>query len=339
MKALFLLFAFSASAFARSSDVINGFVDIGTRDALYTEYRPAKNGKPTLFLANGLTYSTQQWQEFIQALKNIDPEVGVVAYDMRGMGRTLLANAPANYDIPFSDQVDDLHRLKEHFKIKGPTAVLGLSYGGAVALDIAVRFPNDFDQIIAMSPFLERIPEQDALIKNSVLSHRLFFPLDPRTDEELYNLYLRLLVFSTYPSVEPIVLENPFKLEAVYRMVKGAKDWQAVQVIAKLPLQKVNIIAALDDEYVKFDRMQIFLKNIPKNQIGSVALFENTKHKIPEERARLAAAWVFEILHHNPELGLGQTFVVNPQTESASNGHSLIPLKPTLRSKTCEDLL
>ncbi len=40
------------------------------------------------------------------------------------------------------------------------------------------------------------------------------------SDDDLYDLFLHQIVYATYPQAEPIVLENPFKLEATYRLVQ-----------------------------------------------------------------------------------------------------------------------
>ncbi len=73
---------------------------------------------------------------------------------------------------------------------------------------------------MAFAPFIERLTDQDLIIDGWVSEHRLLFPLDPRTKEELYDWYLRVLIYLTYPAAEPVLLENFFKLEATFRMVR-----------------------------------------------------------------------------------------------------------------------
>lgn len=347
MLNLFLALVVSVASYARPAKTTRGFVEVAAGRRLYVEYRPALNGKPTVFLLNGLTYSTREWAAFAQALTRLDPEIGLVLYDMQGMGATLLANLPVLYDIPVQNQVEDLHALKRALKISGPTASVGLSYGGAVALMYALRYPGDFDQTIAMAPFLERLPDQDHLILQSVRNHRLMFPLDPRSDEELYDLYLRGVV-ATFPLVEPVILENPFKLEGVYRMVKGAKNWNAAGEAAKLPAGQIHIVAATGDEYVKLDRMQNFLNHVPSGVLESVLFIEDPSaeillpsqkyHKIPELRPTLSAAWVHEIVSGNRHLQKGRIFNVDPQTGEARSGKIKIPLKRE-KKNDCETAL
>src|SRR5437870_4588767 len=115
MKSLILalLTLVSASAFGRFEPAVfqKGMVQIRSDRRLYVEQRKAAPGKPTILFCNGLTWSTTQWQPLVEALDKLDPEIGIVLYDMVGMGKTLLDRAPVNYDIPFDNQIQDLKQL------------------------------------------------------------------------------------------------------------------------------------------------------------------------------------------------------------------------------------
>jgi pimeloyl-ACP methyl ester carboxylesterase len=317
---------FGSAAFARDLSPRAGLVEIRPGYDLYVEHRPARRGKPTLFLANGLTYTTRQWRRFADAMTRLDPDVGLVLYDMHGMGRTLLADGPATQAIPFASQARDLRDLRRALSIRGSAAVLGLSYGGGVVLKTAAEYPDAFDQFIAMSPFLEPFPDSDHQLKRAVATHRLMFPLDPRSDRELYDFYLRGAIYSTFPVAEPSVLENPYQLEAIFRLVQGAEDWSAGRLIPRYPHDRLHLVAARDDEYVKFDRVTKFLEAVPAGLLQSVLVIEKSHHKLPEERPELSAAWVHQILTGNPDLQRGLIFSADPARDEARSGDLVIPL-------------
>ena len=313
---------------AASSNFKKGFVEIRPGRSLYVEQKLAAPGKPTLILTNGLTYSTEQWAPLVKAIEAHDPGLGLVLYDMVGMGQTLLANKPVNYEIPFNDQVLDLKDLFDHLKIAGPVSLLGLSYGGAVDLSYATRFPNDFEQIIVQSPFLGRIPAQDAWVKDKVNMNHLLYPWDPRTEDELYAWYLRVLITSTFPSAEPIILENPYKLEAVFRMVKGSLDWNAIQAAGRLPKAKLHLMTGEKDEYVPADWQQAFWAATPVAARASNLLIKGAKHKFPEDFPDFTARWVLDIVHHRANLFDGQTFIGDPRAQTT-----------TVKESVCETAL
>lgn len=316
-----------AHAFASSSAFVKGMVQIRADRRLYVEYRKAAPGKATLFLCNGLTWSTTQWQPLVDALNKVDPDIGIVLYDMVGMGKTLLDRAPVTYDIPFLDQIKDLKDLYTQLNINGPKILSGLSYGGGAVLEYLAQHPNDFDKVIAMSPFLERIPDQDNWIKQNIAAIRIAYPYNPATDDELYDYFLRQLVYSSYPMVEPIMLENPFKTEGVFRMVKGAKYWRALDNVNKFPTGKLHLMSAVNDIFVSLSSQQNFWKALPASARASHLILRLTGHKIPEERPDITAVWMMKIINGDKAISGGRVFDGDPVKGTATSGSIIIPLK------------
>lgn len=86
---------------------------------------------PAVVLIHGFTLDTHMWDDQFLPLAEY---YQVVRYDLRGFGRSTLPGA-----APYS-HADDLAALLDHLAI--PHAVLvGLSKGGAVALDFALTYP------------------------------------------------------------------------------------------------------------------------------------------------------------------------------------------------------
>lgn len=399
MKKTFLLFLLvnTAATFAKTMR-LEQMVEVRPGHRLYVQHRPAAPGRPTLFMANGLTFSTKDYDGFADAMKQLDPGVGLVLWDMVGMGKTLLAKAPANYRIPIEEQVEDLHALKSALGIHGQVALAGLSYGGALTLKHALTYPDDFDAYIPIAPMLERLPSQDMWIRqmtvwhmtsahmfwnfsffvnnlrslcvrNMLSWHRMFFPSEDRGEAELtehyqkalhsmdwmttlnnetlpdpndfeavYDFYLRILIYTTYWIPEPGVLENPFKLEGIFRMVQGVKEWNAHDIAARLPDHKIHAIAALQDEHVKIDRMDAFWDKIPDRAKASYLHLNMSQHKVPTQWPRSTAAWILQILNRNPELQRGFTFEGNPLFGYATHDRVKIPLDQD-KEGNCEPLL
>lgn len=334
MRALILTIALLGSL-ASARDLNEGFIEIRPGVQLHVEHYLAKNGQPTLFLLNGLTYNTENWTELVKYLKATNPDLGIVLYDMQGQGKTLLRTRDPRVDLPIELQVQDLRDLRKALGIQGRTLVGGESYGGAIALYYAALYPDDFEVVIALAPFLERLPDQDRWVNMQVGWHNMMFPLDPRNQDELYDHYLRKLVYSTYPMAEPSLLENPYKLEAAYRMVKGAKNWNAIETAKRLPSNKLHLLAAVDDEHVKIDRINLFWNSLPTHVRESFLLMQRTRHKIPEDRPEATAAWIHQILQGNPALKQGVTFSYDPSEGAARSGEIVIPLE----GEHCETLL
>jgi pimeloyl-ACP methyl ester carboxylesterase len=308
---------------------VKGFVQVRSDQRLYVEHRKAAPGKPTLFLLNGLTYSTAQWQPLVSALDRLDPHIGIVLYDMEGMGKTLLAKAPVNFDIPIDHQLRDLKDLVRTLapSIEGPSVLAGLSYGGGLGLEYMARHPDDFQSFISMAPFLYRLPDQDQWIQKMIRLTRSSFPSNPASDDDLYDYFLKILVYTTYPSAEPIIYENPFKIEALFRMVKGVKNWRAADSAALLPRGKLHLMAGATDPYVKLPWLKEYWESLPTATArASFVVFELTPHKLPEERPEFSAQWIMHVLRGNQHLNKGLTFIADPIKGEARSGDIVIPM-------------
>jgi len=112
--------------------IVNGlklyYVDVGPRS------------RPTIVLIHGFPMGSEMWQSQIQALRQRNR---VVAYDLRGQGRS--ETGDGQFTVEFL--VDDLIALLDALKIDG-AVLCGLSMGGYVALRAAERHPDRVNGLI-----------------------------------------------------------------------------------------------------------------------------------------------------------------------------------------------
>ena len=270
------------------------WVSVAANKELYVEYYAPAKGQPTVVLIHGLTYTTRQWAPFIKELRKYG--YGVVCYDMEGMGQTLLRYAPVRAIIPITNQADDLVVLLEKLQISKPYNIIGLSYGGGVAFNFAVRFPKKTGNLILMAPYTKPVEKVDAYIKQQVAAARLANPFNPASDDDLYEFFFRQFVYATYPTQEPIVLENPFKLEAVFRLSEGVGAFIPEHHTAQLRAKSYLMIAE-NDQYFPAAEFEHFWSLFPKQAQGGLIYIKNSEHKIPEAQPAQAAARVHEILN------------------------------------------
>jgi pimeloyl-ACP methyl ester carboxylesterase len=284
-----------------------GYLKISNGRQFWVDYTAPVNGKPTVVLVNGLTYSTKQWELFAKQLTA--KGIGVVRYDMFGMGKTLLKNIPIWKMIPYERQAQDLKDILEHLEIPEPYNLVGLSYGGAIATEFAARFPKLSNKVILMAPFTRPIKEQDEWIKQQVKINRVLNPLNPATDVQLYDFYLKQIIYSTYPAAEPISLENyPYKLEAIFRMVQSVRHWPYEKAVNMLPQKTLHLMIAGNDQYIKREVMEDAWKSVDSKTRASRIIVGGAEHKIPEDVPNFSAAWVEMIINDHPLLKDGAWF-------------------------------
>lgn len=111
----------------------------GTR--LY--YEVAGSGHP-LVLIHGFTLDTRMWDEQFEAFAQ---RYRVIRYDARGFGKS------ANPSGESYAAADDLRALLEHLGVER-AHILGLSMGGAYAVDFALCYPEATSSLIAVDSVL-----------------------------------------------------------------------------------------------------------------------------------------------------------------------------------------
>lgn len=322
---LLLLLVGSLTAFAGNR--VESLVALPDGNQVYVDYLKASPGQPTVVLLNGLTYTTGTWRKFAEPLAKLSPGTGILRYDMKGMGQTLFtAKLPVSYTISLDDQVEELHLLLQHFGLNRANLV-GLSYGSGVAVAFAARYPHEVEKLILMAPYTEAVASQDRWIHSQVKATRMMNPWNPATDDELYDFFLRNLIYSTYPSAEPVVLENPFKLEAVFRMVQGIRKFSAAKVAHLLPANSVHLMVANQDQYLDKEALEAFWSAVPNATRASRINISFTEHKIPEAIPEYSAAWVAEIVANNPKISAGRIFTGSTWDNLAKSEDAEITLR------------
>lgn len=310
MKMLLVTILSFFVSLAYADEHFQGFVELEKGREIYVDWKKADPGYPTVILLNGLTYKTTEWKKMTKEL--VERKVGVLRFDFYGMGQTLLKYAPILNVIPVEEQIRDTKALLSKLKIPKPYNLVGLSYGGGVAIGFAAKFPSEINQLILFAPFTEPLKATDDWIKSQIWYTRQVQPWNPATDDELYDFFLKQAVYTTYPSAEPIVLENPFKLEATFRLVQGIRKFRAESVVKQLPTGRVHLVVAGLDQYVPREMMETFWKQVPQKAKASFLLVNNTEHKMPESVPSFSAAWVVEVLNQNTLIKKGRHFEADP---------------------------
>lgn len=270
------------------------FIKLSRGRSLYVRWNPPTAQKEILVLINGLTYSTNQWDRMTAALmKN---GYGVLRFDMKGMGETLRKDGLPIAEINYRDQVEDLNELTTVMGLPKKLNLVGLSYGGGIALAFGGIYPDRVQNLFLMAPFTEALQSQDRWIKTQITATRIQFPFNPATDDELYDYFLKQLIYTTYPSAEPIVLEQPYKLEATFRMVQGIRKWKASSISQLLPEKSVHYMLAGNDQYIPRTVLEDFWKTVPDRSKASKIVILQSEHKMPEAIPNYAAHWIHAML-------------------------------------------
>ena len=299
------------------------YVQVAKDHAWYVEYVQPRPGYPTVILVNGLTWTTQEWSSMSSALAARG--LGVLKFDMTGMGQTLYKYGPIRLPIPYDQQARDIRVLLQQLKIAPPYNFVGLSYGGGISFAFAEMFPREVQHLVMVAPYTRPIESQDLWIRQQIAATRVMYPYNPATDEELYAFFLRQLVYTTYPVAEPVLLTHPYKLEATFQLVQGIRKFKPEDKAPEIQFG-IHLVAGDLDLTVSLQMIEDFWRKVPQRSRLSRLLMVNAQHKIPEQYPEFLAAWVTQILKKNPLLFQGRDYMGYGSKKQAASGPILIDL-------------
>lgn len=105
-------------------------------------------GDPVVTIVNGLSMRTTHWEPYFGTL----PAAGcrALSYDLLGQG---YSSKPV-LGVDFDDHVRMLKELHDHLGISKPY-IMGISFGGVVALKYAIAYPDAIAGLLPVSTFSE----------------------------------------------------------------------------------------------------------------------------------------------------------------------------------------
>jgi 3-oxoadipate enol-lactonase len=189
-------------------------------------YEVTGQGPPVL-LISGLSAPSAAWAPQVKALA---PHLQVVTFDNRGVGATDLPPEPV-YTI--AQMADDAGALLRHLKI-ARAHVLGVSMGGAIAIELALRHPRLVRSLTLASAWVEG----DARFLHTLeswmaLAYRV--PVEERLRHVVYPWLFAPAFFATKENVETAFQRtmgypHQTKAEAIERQGRGIVAWNGTRV-------------------------------------------------------------------------------------------------------------
>ncbi len=112
---------------------------------LQTNYHDIGTGDPVLFI-HGSGPGVSAWANWRLNMPVLGQKFRCIAPDMVGFGYTA---APEGYEYSMENWVAHLRGLVEALEL-GPVSIVGNSFGGALALAYAIRYPEDVNRLVLM---------------------------------------------------------------------------------------------------------------------------------------------------------------------------------------------
>jgi pimeloyl-ACP methyl ester carboxylesterase len=301
----------------------SGYIDVEAH-SLYVEYSAPLAGFPTLILLNGLSDNTESWNGLLSAFKL--PGYGFLRFDFRGQGRSLAHEIKESGcfedHVYVEDQSRHLDLVLEHFGISEPLHMVGMSYGGGVALHFAAHHPERVRKLILVAPYVIRLDQAQAIQRLWAGQIELMrgMGLFPGSSFEIaqkwYNQFLNHYMHHRFQRVIP----DETVRKACIQLTFGIMNFNAFPLFKSLPESSFHLISGGRDTLVPQGLYSEVWSKLPQNVKGSWLCVEDGEHLLLEQYPNYLASWIERVLKGDPRVMQGQK--INGRGYSFEFGHT-----------------
>jgi proline iminopeptidase len=238
-------------------------------------YVEVGEGLPCLVMHGGLGGDHSSLHPWLDPLGDV---MRLVYYDHRGNGRS---GRPRSESITFEQLCADADALREHLGFE-EIAVLGYSFGGFVALEYALRYPERISHLILLdtAPTFDYEEEIEANARRKGATQEQLEALDASTEDEgeSWRLWkvIEPLYFCTFDAdlAERVMGKTVISVEAADAGDAIIEGWDLTPRLGEISAPTL-ILVGRDDFVCPPSQAKIMHEGIPNSEL---AVFENSGH-------------------------------------------------------------
>jgi proline iminopeptidase len=238
-------------------------------------YVEVGEGLPCLVMHGGLGFDHTCLHPWLDPLADA---MHLIYYDHRGNGRS---GRPPSETITFEQLCADADALREHLGFER-VAVLGYSFGGLVALEYALRYPERLSRLILLDTtsaldYGEEI-EANARRKGATEEQLEALAASTEDDAESWRLWkvIEPLYFHTYDAdlAERVLGETIPSAQAAQAGDAIVEEWDLTARLDEISAPTL-VLVGKDDFICPPSRAKILQEGIPNSEM---VVFENSGH-------------------------------------------------------------
>jgi proline iminopeptidase len=238
-------------------------------------YVKVGEGMPCLVMHGGLGGDHSALHPWLDPLGE---EMHLVYYDHRGNGRS---GRPPSETITFEHLCSDADALREYLGFE-EVCVLGYSFGGFVALEYALRYPERISHLILLdtAPTLDYGEEIEANARRKGATQEQLEALDATAEDEAESWRLwkviEPLYFHTYDAdlAERVMGKTIVSVEAAEASEAIVEGWDLTPRLGEISAPTL-ILVGEDDFICPPSRAKIMHERIPNSEL---VVFERSGH-------------------------------------------------------------
>ena len=208
---------------------------------------------PAMVLLNGIMMSTRSWEPFVPALSANNK---LIRLDMLDQGHT--DKVP---DLAYTQmtQVDLIVALLDHLAIE-KAHVVGISYGGEVAIQMAIAYPNRIDRLVLFNTtaytttWLAHIGHSWNAVGKTRDGEAYYKTTIPVIYSQQYYEN-RLDWMTARKQILVPIFSNPEFLDAIERLTNSAEQYDVRERLGEISAKTLIVAAEEDILTPKSDQM------------------------------------------------------------------------------------
>jgi 3-oxoadipate enol-lactonase len=225
-------------------------------------YQVYGQGSPLLLL-NGIMMSTKSWQPFV---KTLSQHHQLILCDMLDQGQS----ARADFSYSQAYQVAIIRALLTHLNLE-KVILLGISYGGEVALQFAVKYPQQVSRLLLFHTVAQTDSRllslgktwNDAALKGDGLQY--------------YELTIPIIYSTTFQQKQAAwlhdrkqlllpIFHQPAFLQAMIRLTLSAESHNVIEQLSTLTMPTL-IVGASEDTLTPLAYQEYLATHIPNARL------------------------------------------------------------------------
>lgn len=253
-----------------------------------------ERGKPTLLLIHGFTASTFVWQAVAPVLAE---DFHVFAVDLVGFG---FSDKPRWFDYTIGSQARMIERFMDRLGI-GRATIVGSSYGGAVALTVALDYAERVEKLVLVDAVINNSPKNHPILKLAkfrgvgevitpfLIDSKMFMKI--RMKETLHPANHHLI---TKERIDSVV--RPLSAaDGHHAVLASGRNWEADRIEEDLSLvsQPTLIIWGENDNVIPMHNGETLYNSILNSRF---VVLKHCGHVPMEEKPEIFASLVTEFL-------------------------------------------
>jgi pimeloyl-ACP methyl ester carboxylesterase len=270
-----------------------GFVKTKSGAEVFVSVKLGKNpgaNRPVVML-DGIAARYERNTGFENLVKQKDQSI--ISIYLPGQGETLAKDSAAGgrsvrNDIQQEDQAKAVIEVLDALGVKEPVGLAGLSYGGAIAAQAEKMFPDRFNKVMLVAPFVE------SQGKSSPYYSMMNNPWNP-WGASMYRSSTKSALERLFPNV-PTVLQphrGAFH-EGLFRLTMGLEDFELDDTVKGM--EDVHFLVVPKDGASSPEGNKAAFKGARTGSFTMAPPSEAGNHDLVRANGSLVASWIADVM-------------------------------------------